>query len=43
MLIEQRSEEWFQLRRGKITSSEIHKIMGEKGLTENEQQENTSK
>jgi len=31
MLIEQRSEEWFQLRRGKITSSEIHKIMGEKG------------
>lgn len=34
MLIEQRSEEWFQLRRGKITSSEIHKIMGEKGLTE---------
>ena len=34
MLIEQRSEEWFQLRRGKITSSEIHKIMSEKGLTE---------
>jgi len=34
MLIEQRSEEWFKIRRGKITSSEIHKIMGEKGLTE---------
>jgi len=27
--VEQRSEEWFNLRRGKITSSEIHKIMGE--------------
>ena len=29
MLIEQRSEEWFNLRKGKITSSEIHKIMGD--------------
>ena len=31
MLIEQRSQEWFDMRRGKITSSEIHKIMGGKG------------
>lgn len=31
MLIEQRSQEWFEMRRGKITSSEIHKIMGGKG------------
>ena len=29
MLIEQRSPEWFNVRRGKITSSEIYKIMGE--------------
>lgn len=29
MLIEQRSEAWFELRKGKITSSEFHKIMGE--------------
>lgn len=29
MLIEQRSKEWFDLRKGKITSSEVHKIMGE--------------
>lgn len=28
-LIEQRSAEWFDLRKGKLTSSEIHKIMGE--------------
>lgn len=28
MLVEQRSEEWFNLRKGKISSSEIHKIMG---------------
>jgi len=28
MIIEQRSEEWFQMRRGRITSSEIYKIMG---------------
>lgn len=34
MLIEQRSPEWFQVRKGKITSSEVHKIMGEKGLSE---------
>lgn len=29
MLIEQRSSEWFELRKGKITSSEFYKIMGE--------------
>lgn len=29
MLIEQRSQEWFNIRKGKITSSEIHKIMGD--------------
>mgnify|MGYP003352830212 FL=1 len=29
MLVEQRSQEWFDLRKGKITSSEIHKIMGD--------------
>ena len=29
MLIEQRSKEWFDLRKGKITSSEVHKIMGD--------------
>lgn len=34
MLIEQRSPEWFEIRRGKITSSEIHKIMGKSDLTE---------
>ena len=28
MIIEQRSEAWFELRKAKITSSEIHKIMG---------------
>lgn len=28
MLIEQRSLEWFELRKGKITSSEFQKIMG---------------
>lgn len=28
MIVEQRSQEWFNMRRGKITSSEIHKIMG---------------
>lgn len=30
MLVEQRSEEWFNIRRGKITGSELHKIMGGK-------------
>lgn len=30
MLVEQRSEEWFNLRKGKITGSELHKIMGGK-------------
>jgi hypothetical protein len=38
LLIEQRSDAWFELRKGKITSSEIYKIMGngrkEDGLTE---------
>jgi putative phage-type endonuclease len=34
MIIEQRSEEWFELRKGKITSSEIHKIMGKGDLSE---------
>lgn len=34
MIIEQRSPEWFEIRRGKITSSEIYKIMSDKGLTE---------
>lgn len=38
MLIEQRSQAWFEARKGKITSSEIHKIMGsgkkEETLTE---------
>ena len=30
MIIEQRSEEWFNIRKGKITGSELHKIMGGK-------------
>ena len=34
MIIEQRSEEWFEIRKGKITSSEIFKIMGKGDLTE---------
>ena len=38
MIVEQRSDAWFDLRKGKITSSEIHKIMGtgkgESGLSE---------
>jgi putative phage-type endonuclease len=34
MIIEQRSQAWFEMRKGKITSSEIYKIMGEKGLSE---------
>ena len=33
-LVEQRSEAWFNIRRGKITSSEIHKIMGKDPLSE---------
>lgn len=33
-IVEQRSEQWFNIRRGKITSSEIHKIMGKDGLSE---------
>lgn len=34
MIIEQRSAEWFDLRKGKITSSEIHKILGRDPLTD---------
>lgn len=33
-IVEQRSEAWFDLRKGKITSSEIHKIMGKDALSE---------
>lgn len=32
MIVEQRSQEWFDMRKGKITSSEIHKIMGGKTI-----------
>jgi len=28
-LVEQRSQQWFEIRRGKITSSEFHKIVGD--------------
>lgn len=34
MIVEQRSAEWFDMRKGKITSSEVHKIMSDRGLTE---------
>lgn len=34
MIIEQRSEAWFEIRKGKITSSEIYKIMGKGDLSE---------
>ena len=34
MLVEQRSPEWFEIRRGKITSSEIYKIMGKEDFSE---------
>ena len=34
MIIEQRSEEWFQMRKGRITSSEIYKIMGKGDFSE---------
>ena len=30
--MEQRSEEWYEIRRGKLTASNIHKLMGVKGL-----------
>ena len=33
-MIEQRSNDWFELRRGRATASEIHKIMGIKGFGE---------
>ena len=31
-MIDQRSPEWFALRKGKFTASEIHKLMGVKGI-----------
>jgi len=31
---EQRSKEWYEMRRGRFTASEIHKLMGVKGLGE---------
>ena len=31
-MIDQRSPEWFELRKGKFTASEIHKLMGIKGM-----------
>jgi len=34
MLVEQRSPEWFEIRKGKITSSEIYKIMGKEDFSE---------
>lgn len=34
MIIEQRSAEWFEMRKGRITSSEIYKIMGKGDLSE---------
>lgn len=34
MIIEQRSPEWFEMRRGKITSSEIYKIMSKGEFSE---------
>jgi hypothetical protein len=34
MIIEQRSEEWFEMRKGRITSSEIYKIMGKDNFSE---------
>ena len=34
MIIEQRSEAWFEIRKAKITSSEIHKIMGKGDFSE---------
>ena len=33
-IVEQRSQEWFNLRKGKITSSEVHKIMGKSDLSD---------
>lgn len=33
-IVEQRSEEWFKIRRGKITSSEFHKIIGKAELSD---------
>ena len=33
-IVEQRSQEWFQMRKGRITSSEIHKIMGGKSIND---------
>lgn len=33
-MLEQRSNEWFDIRLGRFTASEIHKLMGVKGLGE---------
>jgi len=33
-MIDQRTEEWKEQRRGKFTASEIHKLMGANGKTE---------
>lgn len=41
-LIEQRSPEWFNIRKGRITSSEIYKIMGE-GKSKTESLSETAK
>ena len=30
--MEQRSDEWYEIRRGKFTASNIHKLMGVKGF-----------
>lgn len=34
LIIPQRSQEWFESRKGRLTSSEIYKIMGDKGFAE---------
>lgn len=34
MIVEQRSPEWFEIRKGRITSSEIYKIMGKEDFSE---------
>ena len=34
--MEQRSDEWYEIRRGKFTASEIHKLIGVKGLGKTE-------
>ena len=34
MIVEQRSQEWIEMRKGRITSSEIYKIMGKDNFSE---------